>query len=241
MQKVKDIIQWLDGISPFETQESWDNCGLNVGNEELIVEHIYIALEATLEIIEQMEENSLLITHHPLIFRPLKNMIENKYPVNIIKRIMQKNIALIALHTNFDKSHFSYLLAKRILGFEHVRKDGYIAFFDIALSHDDLVKKIKTCFNIEYLFCNYPQKYYHTGALISGAGTSMVAQLNVDCLLSGDMRYHDAMIATSLRRTIFDIRHYESEKFFGLFMQEILQKEGIKASILDFKNPFILC
>lgn len=241
MQNVREILGILNALSPFETQEGWDNCGLNVGSFELEPKRVYVALEATLEGVESMEDDSLLIVHHPLIFKPLRNMTDNTYPTNIIKKMMRKNAALIALHTNFDKSHLSRLLVADILGFRCTHHEGYIAFFELCLSHQDLVQRIKSALGISHLVCTNPKTYYHTGALISGAGASMAESLEVDCLLSGDLRYHDAMIARSLGKSVFDIRHYESESFFAPFMQKLLSEKQIQAIALETPNPFIFC
>ncbi|RAX57987.1 Nif3-like dinuclear metal center hexameric protein [Helicobacter monodelphidis] len=236
--EITELLKILDYISPFELQESWDNSGLNVGSS-LVVNEIFIALEATFEVIEQLPCNVALITHHPLIFKPLKRFYVQEYPANLLQPLIQKNITLIALHTNFDKTHLSRLLAQEILGFDEVYSQGYVATFRIELSHIDLVCRIKERLGLKQVFVASPQPFYRHGTLVSGAGASMIDQIQTDCLLSGDMRYHDGMIAKSLGKSIFDIRHYESERFFCQFLQRSLQEQGIQATTLESCNPFI--
>jgi len=70
--KLKEIYKFLDEISPFELQEEWDNSGINIGISDDI-KKIYVSLDIDDNVIEQIEPNSLLITHHPLIFKGIKN------------------------------------------------------------------------------------------------------------------------------------------------------------------------
>ena len=70
--KVQSIYDVLNGISPFELQEKWDNAGLLVGSFEDEVENIYISIDLDEELVSSVKEKSLIITHHPLIFSGLK-------------------------------------------------------------------------------------------------------------------------------------------------------------------------
>ncbi len=229
----------LDSLSPFALQESWDNCGLNIGSATQQVANVAVSLEATLEIAEALACDSLLIVHHPLLFKPLKCLDTARYPAHIVQILLRKNIALLALHTNFDKSHFSRLLVERVLGFA-AQSDGFVATFEPHWTHAECVASLKDKFGLTQIVCANPKPAYRTAALISGAGASMADLVDVDCLLSGDLRYHDAMIARSMGRTIFDIRHFESERFFVTFMLEILQTFGIEAQGYDVQQPFII-
>lgn len=240
MHRICDIMSALDSLSPFALQESWDNCGLNIGSATQQVASVAVSLEATLEIVEALPCDSLLVVHHPLLFKPLKCLDTARYPANIAQILLRKNIALLALHTNFDKSHFSRLLVERVLGFAVQTNDGFVAYFEPHWTHAECVASLKEKFGLAQVVCANPKPAYRTAALISGAGASMADSIDVDCLLSGDMRYHDAMIARSMGRTIFDIRHFESERFFTPFMLEILQSLGITAQGYDVQQPLII-
>ena len=71
--KIRDIYEFLNTISPFELQEKWDNSGLLVGNFEDEFENLYLSMDLDLDLVENLKPNSLVITHHPLIFSGLKN------------------------------------------------------------------------------------------------------------------------------------------------------------------------
>lgn len=81
MALVKEVLEVLERLSPFELQESWDNSGLNVGSENHEFSEIITCLEITLKIALNAPQNALIITHHPLIFKPLKTLNDEAYRV----------------------------------------------------------------------------------------------------------------------------------------------------------------
>lgn len=238
MPRIAEILEILESTSPLELQESWDNSGLLVGAKNDEVKHLYVALEATLELVESLPRESLLIVHHPLIFKPLKALLHDEYPGNILQRLIQKQIALLALHTNFDVSHLGRYVASEILGFTEVEMEGYVAYFPLNMHASELAKHLKERLGLERIATVGEERFLARGALVTGSGGSLAPKVRADCLLTGDVKYHDAMIAKSLGIALFDIGHYESERFFGEILASILKKQGHEAIILDSKNPF---
>ena len=72
--KIGEIYKILDEISPFASQEEWDNSGLLVGSFEASTERVYLSLDVDDELLDEAQPNSLIITHHPLIFKGLKSL-----------------------------------------------------------------------------------------------------------------------------------------------------------------------
>ncbi|EAH6319672.1 Nif3-like dinuclear metal center hexameric protein, partial [Campylobacter jejuni] len=66
--KLSEIYNFLDQLSPFNIQESWDNSGILLGNKDSEISTVYLSLDIDENIIKEASENSLIITHHPLIF-----------------------------------------------------------------------------------------------------------------------------------------------------------------------------
>jgi dinuclear metal center YbgI/SA1388 family protein len=116
----KEIIKYLEEWAPKGIAWDKDNVGLQVGDPEIKIKNILLSLDLKEEVIENaIKENcNLIITHHPLLFYPLKNL---DYSKNIIARMIEKliknNITLYSAHTNLDftKHGVSYQLAKRLL------------------------------------------------------------------------------------------------------------------------------
>ncbi|ECC0017633.1 Nif3-like dinuclear metal center hexameric protein, partial [Campylobacter jejuni] len=66
--KLSEIYNFLDQLSPFNIQESWDNSGILLGDRDSEISTVYLSLDIDENIIKEASENSLIITHHPLIF-----------------------------------------------------------------------------------------------------------------------------------------------------------------------------
>jgi len=116
----KEIIKYLEEWAPKGIAWDKDNVGLQVGDPEIKIKNVLLSLDLKEEVIETaIKENcNLIITHHPLLYYPLKNLDFSK---NIIARMIEKliknNITLYSAHTNLDftKHGVSYQLAKRLL------------------------------------------------------------------------------------------------------------------------------
>ena len=100
--KIAEIYKILDEICPFASQEGWDNSGLQVSSFDSEFERIYLSLDLDSELLQNVLPNSLIITHHPLIFKGLKSLDYSLYPSSLIREMVIKNISLISLHTNSD-------------------------------------------------------------------------------------------------------------------------------------------
>ncbi len=102
--KISKLISILDEHVPFSTAESWDNVGLLIGDANQEVSGILTALDCTKEVVNQAIERQVntIIAHHPLIFKGINNIVENDGYGLIIRKLIQHNINLIAMHTNLD-------------------------------------------------------------------------------------------------------------------------------------------
>ncbi len=236
--KLIDIYNILDNISPFELQERWDNSGVNIGDLNRDIEEIYISLEVTKEILEEARENSLFIVHHPLIFSPFKSLDFNRYPSNLIEIMVKKDISLIALHTNFDKTHLNKYVFENILGFKSDREKDFILECKIDILSDKLLKLLKEKLNLEYLRVVNRKDKIDSIAFTTGSGASLIDEVKSSCFLTGDIKYHDAIKAKSQDLMLIDIGHFESEVFFSEILKEELENLGIFAIICQLKNPF---
>ena len=98
MAKISEVIEKLEKIAPLETQEEWDNSGWQIN---LGIKKIMLTLNVTQDVLKQAIEQKcdLIISHHPMIFKPL-SCIKNKVIISAI----QNRIQIYSAHTNFDKS-----------------------------------------------------------------------------------------------------------------------------------------
>jgi dinuclear metal center YbgI/SA1388 family protein len=102
--KISQVIRFLESRVPRSMQESYDNCGLLVGEREQAITGVLIALDCTPEIVEEAEKLNcnLIVVHHPVIFKGLKKLTGTNLVERTVIACIRKNIALYAIHTNLD-------------------------------------------------------------------------------------------------------------------------------------------
>ncbi|MFT4522554.1 MAG: dinuclear metal center YbgI/SA1388 family protein [Bacteroidia bacterium] len=102
--KIKEITSILERIAPPNLQESYDNSGLLVGNNNDEVDKVLICLDATEEIVDEAiaTKSNLIIAHHPIVFGGLKRLNGTNYVERVVIKAIQNKIAIYAIHTNLD-------------------------------------------------------------------------------------------------------------------------------------------
>ena len=103
---LRDVLSVMERVAPTSLAEEWDNVGLQVGHYDWPVKKIWVALDATADIVAEacMAEVSLLITHHPLIFRPIKAVDLDSPVGRVIRAAIKNNLAIFCAHTNLDSA-----------------------------------------------------------------------------------------------------------------------------------------
>jgi GTP cyclohydrolase I len=240
--KLIEIYEVLNNLSPFELQEKWDNAGLLVGSFEDEIENVYLSIDLDLELVSSFKENSLVITHHPLIFSGLKKVNYNTYSTKLLRELIKKNISLISMHTNIDKTHLNSYFIEEILGFNIINTKEFISNCEVNMNFDDLIKHISSKLAMKTIKAVRCSDFIKTLAVVTGSGMSLIDEVKADCFLTGDIKYHDAMEAKARGLSLIDIRHYESERCFAPLIEgllsEYLKKNKLKAIITASKNPF---
>ena len=106
MVTLKEITDFLHTVSPVYLAEDYDNVGLLVESEKEEIESILLSLDTDNYVAKEAEEKGcdMVISHHPLIFKPLKKISKKDTVYSLVKN----NIALYAMHTNYDavRGHF---------------------------------------------------------------------------------------------------------------------------------------
>ncbi len=106
MYKVKDIAKAIEDFAPKKLQESYDNAGLQVGDPEMEVKAALLCLDVTEEIVDEALDRrcNLIVTHHPLIFKGLKEVTGRTAVERIVIRAIGQNLAIYYAYTNFDSA-----------------------------------------------------------------------------------------------------------------------------------------
>ncbi|SFV64229.1 FIG137478: Hypothetical protein [hydrothermal vent metagenome] len=236
--KLQEIYNYLDEISPFELQEKWDNSGIIIGEDSIEIEKIVLSIDIDEDLLNRSDEGVLFIVHHPLIFDGLKSLNFAKYPANLIKIMIQKNQSLIAMHTNFDKTHLNRYVFEKILGFDLSNQDGFLCSANGEWGLDELMGSIKRRLDLSTMRVVAPKEKIKSISICTGSGASLMDSVTTDCLLTGDIKYHDAMKAKSQNLMLVEIGHYESEQFFAEILAEELKLLPLLAIMTNSKNPF---
>lgn len=105
--RLKDLIDCLEEFAPISYQESYDNSGLIVGNQDHDIHKALISLDCTEAVIEEAIKNKcdVVISHHPIVFKGLKKFNGNNYVERVVIKAIENKIAIYAIHTNLDSVH----------------------------------------------------------------------------------------------------------------------------------------
>lgn len=248
--KLKDLINILNEIAPIQYSEHWDNPGLLVGDEEQDIETVYIALDATSDVIEAASEAraDLLLTHHPLIFRPLNRVSSDSYVGRRVMKLVSDNISLFSMHTDFDVTQMG-IEAASMLNLIEVRileptltEDiglGAMGYLKEDLSLRDLAEKVKKDLNVPFVkVYGDPEDTIVKVAILPGSGSSGIdsaAGEGCDVLITGDIGHHDGTDALEKGINIIDAGHFGVEKLFIGFMSQYLTKAAPELKVIEDK------
>lgn len=239
--KVKEIAKILEESVPLVWQESYDNAGLVVGNPESEVQTILIALDATEEVVDEAIEMGaqMVITHHPIIFRPIKRLAGENRQQRTIAKAIASGIALYAAHTNLDSApaegishHLARLLGLQEEGLLEPSANegvglGIVGSLPCPTKPEEFLSLIKERLGVEALrHSPIRVERIQRVAICSGAGGSLIEaaeRAGADLYLSAEFKYHDFVDAD--RMILADAGHFETEICAIDILFEILSKK----------------
>lgn len=264
MMKVKELEKVLENIVPANLKESYDNVGLMVGDREAEVNKILLALDCTLDVIEEgkKENVDIIITHHPLLFKKPSTITTDTLLGKKIIELIKNNINLYSLHTNLDSVQngmndtiVSLLGFKSSKIIEKSSQDenagiGRIVNLDKEITLKDVIDIVKDKLKIKDLrYAGNLEKKIKTIAIINGSGQDFFNKakyLGADCIITGDTTYHFVSDFKEMKIGIIDIGHFGSEwiTFLEVAKNLIIKELKDKDSNLEFliskktKDPY---
>ena len=233
--QIGQITKALENWAPLSFQEDYDNCGLLVGNANTVCTGVLCSLDCTEAVIDEaIEKNcNLIVSHHPIIFKGIKQFNENSYVARTVLKAIQHQIAIYAIHTNLDnildgvnKSIADKLnlgnrriLAPKI-GFLDSNGaeigSGLIGELPLETDEADFIKWIKEKFNLSVVkHTPFTGKSLKNIVLCGGAGGFLIGTAKAqkaDCYITSDLKYHDFFEADG-QLLLMDIGHAESEQW----------------------------
>ncbi len=256
--KCYEIMECLEEVSPKSFAESWDNVGLLCGREEKEITSIYIALDATKEVVEAVKAvgADMLLTHHPMIFKPLKQISGRHFIGDKLLSLAENGICYYAMHTNFDVMGMADAVAEQ-LGLEdrkvlsvtyedEISKEGIgrIGVLPMSLSLAECAEYVKNHCHVEHVkVYGNPADIIVMAAVCPGSGKSCIEdalRLGADVLITGDIEHHEGLDAVEQGLCVIDAGHYGLEKIFVPYMEEYCKRKlaGVKIYTAPEKNPF---
>lgn len=239
------IYEYLNSLAPFESQLGFDNSGLLVGSESRQVQRVMIALDASKPVAAQAAEKrcQLLITHHPVIFRPAKAIAGDC----AIYRLISGGVDVISAHTNLDIAvgGVNTCLA-RALGFENFERPEWLELGVCGdLSHEmsaaelgSYVAQRLCCSGVRVVDGGRPVR---SAALIGGAGGSEWSAIarHADALITGEAKHNEIIEARDAGFTMIIAGHYETESVVVAPLCKMLSKRFPEVEFIcaDEPNP----
>ncbi|PKM52362.1 MAG: Nif3-like dinuclear metal center hexameric protein [Firmicutes bacterium HGW-Firmicutes-7] len=251
---IKDIMAIIEELAPIHLAEAWDNCGLLVGDEKKEVKRLLIALEPSMEVIDEAVEKGidLIVTHHPLMLNKLNKIISNNVEGRKLIKLIKNDIGLYSAHTNLDKApnglnfylgRLLKLLDIKVLspssgenmhhynnGLEnHLMGLGVIGLLEKELTLEKLSKAVQRILGLEYIhFVGDKERVIRTVAIVTGSGISELDKAIIkgaEVLITGDIKYHNAQYANEVGISLIDATHFGSENIVVKLLGDIFSKK----------------
>lgn len=229
---INDILQFFEGFAPVSTAMDFDNVGLLVGDGSTIVTKVLLALDITAGVVREASALGceLIISHHPVIFQPMKRMGTDDVPY----LLAQSGIAAVCMHTNLDLAEnggVNTALGKAV-GLRGVRRAEsgeclFIGALDKALTTDEFAEQVKERLGCDGLRYTPGRGTVRTVAVASGAGGSDIfaaAAQGADALVTGEIKHHEINAANALGVAVVDAGHFKSEDIVILPLMERLKR-----------------
>lgn len=225
--RLSTLIEKLNEKYPNNICEQWDNVGLLIGDKNEDIKKVLVSLDVTSKAIDKAIKvgANLIISHHPLIFKPIKKIVSDDIIGKKILKLIQNNISIYAMHTNLDSSLDGLndyvfkkldISAKRIFVNETNNRPLRFYKLDQEISLDKMVKIVKDKLNIQnvrVISNDYTSNKIGTFAIVTGSGMDFFDEVKdkIDLFITGDLKYHDALDSLEYGLSIIDFGHYESE------------------------------
>lgn len=231
MAKVKEILEYYDSVAPFYMKFDFDNIGHLVGFSDAEVSKVLMALDITDAVVDEAIDMGaqLIVSHHPLIWDPLKRVVDSDIKGRRIIKMIQHGISAICLHTNMDTAEggvndaLMTALGARVTGLlephgSHPDGTPYgvsrVGELPAELELEDFLVKIRSNLSANGL------RYISGGKKVrkiaccggAGAGDMMKAyELGCDTYITSDLKYDHFLTAREIGLNLIDADHYCTE------------------------------
>lgn len=253
----KEVIQAIEAVYPKRYAMDWDNVGLLVGRTDKEVSKVYIALDLTEKVIEEavQAKADMIITHHPLIFSPLRTITNEHFIGNRVVTLLQHDISYYAMHTNYDILRMAELSAELfgledagtlevVFDEEQEKGIGRIGTYFRDITLEECCNIVKEKFHLESVkvFGDLNKKMNRI-AISPGSGKSVIKvslKKGADVLITGDIDHHEGIDAVAQGMAVIDAGHYGLEHIYIEDMKRFFEEKcpGLTVGTTAVEHPF---
>lgn len=259
--KVQDICSLIEDFAPLKFQEDYDNAGLILGDPSAELNAVLVCLDVSEAVLDEALEKrcNMIVSHHPLIFRGIKNITGKNSLERILIKAIQNNIAIYAGHTNVDAvmdgvngkiceklnlNSTSILVPKA--EFQHVGV-GMMGFLEQAMEETAFMQKVKQVFECKMLrHSALTGRMIQKVAVCGGSGSEFIPAAiaaQADAFVTADIKYHQfSQVDDHL--LLIDAGHYETEQFTKDLFVELISKNFANFAVHSSHketNPVFYC
>ncbi|MBP3706210.1 MAG: Nif3-like dinuclear metal center hexameric protein [Clostridia bacterium] len=245
MIKNKDIYDFLCEKYPLNTACDFDNPGFLVGDEDIKADRVLVTLDCDLKAVQSAKALgcNLIITHHPVIFDPLKTVTKG----SVVFELIENGISVISMHTNLDIGECGVndclckaLHLKNVEIFEAA--DGFKLRKGVSDESDPdrLAESIKKQLGgtVRYV-AGRPIK---NALVCSGSGGDFLADAikgGFDALITSDVKHNVFLDALNAGISLFDAGHYHTENVVIDPLCDMLKARFNDIEFIPFENQYI--
>lgn len=244
MTTINEVCGFMDSFAPTRLAEDWDNVGLLVGDRSGQAQRIMTCLTVTPESAgEAIAENvDLIVSHHPLPFRPLKRLTTDTTPSKMLWDLIRAGVSIYSPHTGFDSASegINQTLSQQ-LGLQEVKPlvpvvddphglgAGRVGSLAATQTLGDFVESVKTSFSLDGIhivgqLSNSVKKI----AVACGSGGSFLEKArraHCDTFVTGEATFHTCLEAKANNMSLVLLGHYASERFAVEALAERLKQK----------------
>lgn len=248
MTTVKDILKFTETFAPLDTAADFDNCGVLVGSKDCTVTKALLALDITKDVVNEAKEKGaeLIISHHPVIFNPLKSLNLESVPYLLAKY----GITALCLHTNLDIAEncgVNVCLANALkLSEQKIYAEEFLLTGKLPqkMSVENFAKYVKECLGASCVAYTPTDREIELVAMCSGAGGDFYGaakEKGADAFLTGEAKHHEYLEASEYDVSLVVAGHFHTEDVVinplkGKLAEEFPTVEFLKSETC--KNPY---
>ena len=252
MIQFEQLVKAIEGFAPIDEYIDSDSSGVQIKTGTGEIQRVLVCLEINDAVIEEAIKTKAdaIVTHHPLIFYPIKSIRDDSVPGRYLIQLIRHGISVYSSHLPFDFSdtgNNAYLA--QLLGLDD-EIHGFCGNFKEPVTLDEACRITEEALHLPKGYIKVVdggRKEIRKVGFCTGAGGDMLddaLKAGCDLFVTGDLRLHEAQYAKAMGISVIDAGHYGTEKIFTEnFARQLRQALGDGVTVLEAAactNPYTL-